>query len=293
MKLVASIVLVGTIVLGAVGCSSDDPTTSAPTSDTTTTSTSEATTPSTTPIASTLAKGDKYVALGSSIASGFGISVQSTDCGRSNRNYPMLIAAEYDLALTDVTCGAATIPNIVDTAQGAHPPQITAVTEDTKLITVTVGGNDIGYNGTAVACGSPQTVCSAPASLESDLATARVALKDMVEQLETTAPSATIVFVTYPREIPEGNCPDLSYTDEEAAVVRNMGTKLEDVFVDAIRNTGVVFVDPYVEAGDHTGCAPESERWTAGYHAADGFAYHPTALGHEVMARMISKALKG
>jgi lysophospholipase L1-like esterase len=292
MNRVFAIVILGAIALGTVGCSSDDSTSSTPASRATTTSETEPTTTSTTSIASTLAKGDRYVALGSSIASGFGISVQSTDCGRSNRNYPNLIASEYDLALTDVTCGAATIPNVVDTPQGEHPPQITAVTADTKLITVTVGGNDIGYNGTALGCGDPQTVCSAPASLESDLATARTALKHMIEQLETTAPSAAIVFVTYPREIPEGNCPALSYTDDEAAVVRDMGKKLEAIFVDVARDTDVVFVDPYVEPGDHTGCAPESDRWTAGNHASDGFAYHPTALGHEVMARLISEALK-
>ena len=140
-----------------LSCSSDDGTSSS--SGNTTASTS------TTTIGSTLAKGDKYVALGSSIASGYGISVQSTDCGRSNRNYPNLIAARYGLALTDVTCGAATIPNVVDTAQGSHPPQITSVTPDTKLITLTVGGNDIGYNATAVSCSDPQSVCSAPASL--------------------------------------------------------------------------------------------------------------------------------
>src|SRR4051794_33551062 len=44
--------------------------------------------------------------------------------------------------------------------------------------------------------------------------------------------------------------------------------------------------------GDHTACAPESKRWTAGKDVTDGFAYHPTALGHQKMAALISKALK-
>src|SRR5438094_8488355 len=85
-------------------------------------------------------KGDRYVALGSSIASGFGISVQSTSCGRSNRNYPNLIAARFKLKLVDVTCGAATIPNVLDKPQGTAPPQINALTRDTKLVTISVGG---------------------------------------------------------------------------------------------------------------------------------------------------------
>ena len=113
----------------------------------------------------------------------------------------------------------------------------------------------------------------------------------MIDKLKAAAPSATIVFVTYPREVPAGNCPALSFTDEEAAAVRDMGAKLEKAFVDVVRPTGVVFVDPYVRPGDHTGCAPASQRWTAGHIAPDGFPYHPTALGHEVMAQMISAAL--
>lgn len=296
LKGFGSTILIGALTLGSGACSGDDSSLPPATTTPTTSSTSalaDGSTTSTAPPTASLSEGDKYVALGSSIASGFGIPVQSTDCGRSDRNYPALIAAEYGLALTDVSCGAAVIPNIVDTAQGDHPPQIEAVTPDTKLITVTVGGNDIGYNATALTCGDPQTVCAAPASLEADLETARTALQAMIAQLEAAAPSATIVFVTYPREFPEGNCPELSLTDEEAALLRDMGERLEATFVDVVSESDVVFVDPYVVPGDHTGCAAASERWTAGRDAPEGFPYHPTALGHEAMAEMISTALGG
>jgi hypothetical protein len=52
-------------------------------------------------------RGDRYVALGSSIASGYGIANQSTFCGRSDRDYGQLVAAKLGLNLTDVSCGAA------------------------------------------------------------------------------------------------------------------------------------------------------------------------------------------
>jgi lysophospholipase L1-like esterase len=218
--------------------------------------------------------------------------VQSTSCGRSNRNYPHLIAARFKLKLVDVTCGAATIPNVLDTPQGSFAPQINVVTPSTKLVTITVGGNDIGYNGTAVACGDLTSVCTAPANLNASVASTRIALKTLIDRLKAAAPKATIVFVTYPREVPaDKNCPALSFTDAEAALVRSMGKNLEALFVDVVKPTGVVFVDPYVAPGDHTGCAPAPERWTAGHIPDDGFAYHPTALGHEVMAAMIAKAL--
>jgi lysophospholipase L1-like esterase len=155
-----------------------------------------------------------------------------------------------------------------------------------------VGGNDITYNGTAVACGDPTNVCAPPAGLDAKVASTRAALNTLIDRLKAAAPETNIVFVTYPREVPaDKNCPELSYTDEEAAIVRSMGEKLEALFVEVVEPSGVVFVDPYVASGDHTGCAPGAERWTAGHVPDDGFAYHPTALGHEVMAAMIAKAL--
>jgi lysophospholipase L1-like esterase len=241
--------------------------------------------------AASLKPGDPYVALGSSFASGFGIPVQSTACGRSNRNYAHLIAQHYRLNLTDVTCGGAVIANVVDRPQGDNPPQLTAVTPNTMLVTVTVGGNDIEYNATAVVCSNPSTVCTPPSDLEAKLAATADALQQMIVRIKAVAPSATTVFVTYPREVPDGNCPALSFTDAEADIVRSMGEQLEDVFVAFAKKTDVVFVDPYAASEGHTGCAPASQRWVAGSVAPDGFPYHPTALGHEVMAEMIVKAL--
>jgi lysophospholipase L1-like esterase len=243
-----------------------------------------------------LKPGDLYVSLGSSIASGYGISVQSTSCGRSSRDYGQLVARHFHLQLVDASCGAALIEHVVDTPQGTNPPQLTVVTPATKLVTIAVGGNDIDYNATAVECDNP-TTCAAPPNLATLVANTRTALKNMIEKIKAAAPSATIVFVTYPREVPAGtNCPALGFTNSGAALVRSMGQKLENAFVQVVKPLGVVFVDPYAVPGDHTACAPPSQRWTAGakyVFGVTGFAHHPTALGHKVMAQMIIKALGG
>jgi hypothetical protein len=71
---------------------------------------------------------------------------------------------------------------------------------------------------------------------------------------------------------------------------------LENAFVQVVKPLGVKFVDPYIVPGDHTACGAPSQRWTAGSKytfGVTGFAYHPTALGHRVMAQMIIKALGG
>ena len=284
-----ALLLVAPLLLGPiVGCSSG--------------SSSKGTVPqsSTTHASSTTARpprvqgGDRYVSLGSSIASGYGIANQSTFCGRSDRDYGHLVAAKLGLNLTDVSCGAAVIPNVLDRAQGTAPPQIDAVTPDTRLVTVSIGGNDISLNGTALGCGDPATVCSPPPSLDANETALQGKLVAMLTALKAKAPSATVVLVTYPREFPDQNCAELSLSDGELSMLRGMAAKLEAASVSAAQQTGVVLVDPYVEPGDHTACAPAAERWTAGYKVApgEGFAYHPTALGHEQMAKMIEQALQ-
>lgn len=276
-------VLAGLTLLALVlaGCSSgDDDEEAAPTTTTTTTA------------APALGPGSTYVALGSSIASGFGISVQSTSCGRSDRSYPNLLARRLELELVDVTCGAAQIRHVADEAQGENPPQLEALTPDAALVTLTVGGNDIAYNATALSCGDPATECTLPATFDADLEKMRTDLAELLERIAELAPDATVVFVTYPREAPaEGNCEAMSFTDAEVEVVRTMGEELQQVFLDLAEQTGVLLADPYSEPGDHTGCAPPEERWADGNVAEDGFAYHPTALGHEVMADLVEDVL--
>ena len=286
MKTLVVSAAAGLLLVAAVGCSSSSSPSRTATS-TTTSTTAKAT------AAASLKPGDRYVALGSSIASGFGISVQSTPCGRSSRSYARLVAERYQLELTDVSCGAAFIRNVVDTPQDAtnNPAQLTAVTPETKLITVSVGGNDIIYTGTALVCGDPTTVCTAPPDLAASVAATRDALEHMFERIKAAAPSATVVLVTYPREVGDNNCPALSFTDAEADLIRSMGRQLENVFVTVAEQADVVLVDPYAASGDHTACAPTSQRWMAGLVPDDGFGYHPTAIGHEVMADMVTDEL--
>jgi lysophospholipase L1-like esterase len=288
------LMVVAALVIGMSACSSGSSKGAVAPSTTAQPPSTAAAAPTTAANVPRVQSGDRYVAMGSSIASGYGIANQSTACGRSDRDYGHLVAAKLGLALVDVSCGAAVIPNVIDRAQGAAPPQIEAVTPGTRLITVSVGGNDINLNGTALGCGDPATVCSPPATLAADEAVLQGKLVDMLDTLKAKGPSATIVLVTYPREFPDQNCAALSLTDGELAMLRGMGEKLEAASVAAAQQAGVNLVDPYVQPGDHTACAPAAERWTAGYHVApgEGFAYHPTVLGHAEMATLIEQALQ-
>jgi lysophospholipase L1-like esterase len=96
------------------------------------------------------AAGSKYVAMGSSFASGPGIGTADASapmrCGRSSENYAHLLATSRHLSLVDVTCGGATTQHILG-SWNELPAQISAVDSETRLVTITIGGNDLNYIG--------------------------------------------------------------------------------------------------------------------------------------------------
>lgn len=106
--------------------------------------------------------GLEYVALGDSYSAGFGIkpvvSGSPDGCYRAEQNYPHQLAAAIGANLTDVTCSGAVTANIDTTGQvtmngvGPLPLQGDALSATTDLVTLTIGGNDLGFATVATQC---------------------------------------------------------------------------------------------------------------------------------------------
>lgn len=250
--------------------------------------------------AAELASGDKYVALGSSFAAGPGVENQLGNCGRSDNNYANLTANALGLELTDVSCNGATTDNILDTPQRGAPPQIEAVTADTALVTVTIGGNDINYTSSTFACAGTAAEEQCTANL--DQATINEAVRQLPAKLTATidaikdrAPEATIVVVTYPRVFPPDavSCSELELSPDDTDYLADLGRMLEETFVSVVASEQVLIADSYVLAEGHGPCAsPASVRWVnGGPIAVDGIRYHPTGAGHIAMSRLVLDAL--
>ena len=240
----------------------------------------------------TFPSGAQYVALGTSYAAGQSIAKQLETCGRSDHNYPHLLAAEMGLDLVDVTCGAASTIHLIDTPQGDAPPQLTAVTADTALITVTTGGNDVAYSPTAIACGDPANVCTVDQQqLDASFEALEERFTTLFRELQAKAPEATIVLVPYVRLVFDPACPELSFTPEEADLVQSIAERLHDLTLAAGEAAEVRIADPWAEAGDHGPCASGPAKWVDGRTSTTGFMYHPTAAGHVAMARLVEDAL--
>lgn len=113
--------------------------------------------------------GPDYVALGDSYASGEGNAPYDPDtdsldrdfpnltnlCHRSLQgSYPEYLADIEDLSLTNVTCSGAVTFDIYSRNQRNfnEPPQVNAITSETDLITITIGGNDVGFDDIVREC---------------------------------------------------------------------------------------------------------------------------------------------
>ena len=102
-----------------------------------------------------------YVSLGDSFTSGPLITPQDRavpGCLRSDANYPSLIAPDLGLpAFRDVSCSGAQTKDMTQVQDvdpdPDNPPQLDGLDRATKVVTLGIGGNDIGFTDIAKKCG--------------------------------------------------------------------------------------------------------------------------------------------
>lgn len=262
-----------------------------------------------------------YVALGDSYAA-FGDQTEPvvTDgpaarCGRSLTNYPNVLDVNPAVGeLVDVTCGGAIIPSLTGFQYDGVPAQLNALDAGTDLVTLSIGGNDVGF-GTIVNCITKQddyaTVPSCREELDDEITAAidtvfgagveedvPVATKvDTIYALiAERSPGATVVATQYLPLMPaEGE--SCAFTErlvpDDVKWAREVTAKINAaVDAAAIRNghVSVLPVDPTV---DRSACGDADERWTDFLGGAPTGAYpmHPTALGQQAMADAIAAAI--
>jgi len=246
-----------------------------------------------------LTPGARYVALGSSFAAGPGIPDQLGSCGRSDHNYSHLVASALGLTLTDASCSGATTDHILNTAQGDEGLQIDAISPDTALVTVTIGGNDISFTSSTFACSGTSADKHCTANLDQAKMTQAqdqlpAKLGAVLDTIKARAPRAVIVVVTYPRVfLPDAtSCSELELSKEDTVYLEALGQTLEDAFASVSSSRQVLMADAYVRAEGHGPCSA-SERWVNGANVAEsGVPFHPTAEGHSEMARLVLAALE-
>lgn len=144
-----------------------------------------------------------YVSLGDSFASGSGTG----PCGRSGTAYPRLVAGHFHFAArpTYAACAGATTAGITGREKG-NDPQISRLTPATSLVTLQVGGNDLGFTSVLTTCVLQSRGSSACRAQEPDirerLTTLKADLRAAVTKIRTAAPHARVLLLGYPHLFP-------------------------------------------------------------------------------------------
>ncbi|MEU6161218.1 SGNH/GDSL hydrolase family protein [Streptomyces sp. NPDC047130] len=244
-----------------------------------------------------------YVALGDSYSAGSGVSptdFSSPLCLRSQVNYPKVIAGRTGARLTDVTCGAAQTKHFTQAQYPLVPPQVNAVTADTDLITLTIGGNDNStFIGALLACGSAGVVTGGYGNPCEALHGSRFtdavdestypALKSALAAVRAKAPNARIAVLGYPWITPATFDPScfskLPIARGDIPYLRNLQGHLNDTIARAARESGAVYVDFAQASEGHDACKPAGTRWIEPVLGGNSLVpVHPNALGESRMA---------
>lgn len=219
-------------------------------------------------------------------------------------NYARQIAARRGLQVVDVACSGATTEDILTRSQAGFAPQIEAVTADTRLVTITIGGNDVGYvaNLMGYSCRDAGGTCAvrSDAQVAQDFAALPAAMHRVLDETRRRAPQATVVLVGYLPVVPEGRagCGELvPLKAEDAARLRGVADRMAVVFEQAAKETGTLFVRSQDVARGHDACA--ADPWIAGYKATQGATwpvgvpFHPNQAGMDRLADAVEAVLPG
>ncbi|MGC6330758.1 SGNH/GDSL hydrolase family protein [Rhizorhabdus sp. FW153] len=255
------------------------------------------------PVTQSSPRGEEYVAMGSSFAAGAGIGPQQAGspprCDRTVNNYASLLAEAEGLALKDVSCGGATTAHILG-AWDELPAQIEAVSANTRLVTITAGGNDLGLVGTLFggSCragvnsfGGPCR--SVPAPSEKDYSALEGRMVEIANEVHRRAPKARIVFVQYVSLLPETRCEKTVIDEGGAQAARAIARRLAQLTASAARKGDAELLAADALSLAHTPCA--SQPWSNGFYAdypkTIGAPWHPNAAGHAAIAKTLESLI--
>lgn len=238
------------------------------------------------------------VALGDSYASGPLIPVQIEQpwgCLRSSSNYAHQVASELGLALNDVTCSGATTNDMWElqgvspeeqlaryghdhgyTGPPGNPPQLDALRADTDVVTLQIGGNDIGFLGLAETCAQGAISgegCTAAVEAEHPfdrIANTAPKIAAVLDEIHARSPKAKVYVLGYPSIFKLGDdpsCPAMGVGKDDALYLRSvqegLNAMIESVADDAAQTYGdaTTYVDVYAPSAGHTACDLPLVRW--------------------------------
>ena len=254
------------------------------------------------------AHADEYVALGDSFAAGPLIPVQMPPfgCLKSSNNYGQLAAVQLSVPIKDATCSGAETEDMTapqGVTPGPNPPQFDRLSAATTLVTLTIGGNDIGFSGIAENCfsqnggGTPcqdHYVVNGNDEISQRIQETAPLVANVIQGIRTRSPNARVLVVNYAAILPHsgpGCWPVVPISEGDVPYVRAKQEELNQMLATQAAANGAVLVDWYAASVGHDACQPPGLKWVEGAAPMNAAApVHPNLLGMIGAAELVVAA---
>jgi hypothetical protein len=257
-----------------------------------------------------------FVALGDSYAAGDLIpdspSGTPVGCLRSSHDYGADAAAALGVTrFADVTCTGATTADMTvpePVLAGTNPPQLDALAADDSVVTLTVGGDDIGFLGILRTCaalsltglfGHPcqrHYTKGGTDRLAAAITGTAPKVAAVLRGIRARAPHARVLLVGYPDILPasgRGCWPLVPFAFGDVPYLRGIEIDANRMLAGAAAANGATFVDTYTATTGHDACQDEDVRDVEGLiPASPAYPFHPNRRGERVMAAQVLAALR-
>jgi hypothetical protein len=261
-------------------------------------------------VAPAAARAAYWVGLGDSYAAGPLIPHQSPaplGCLRSDHNFAHLAAAGHTLA--DVSCSGATTADMTApqrTDAGTNPPQFNALTAGAHVVSLQIGGNDIGFTeilrncATANPFGSPcrdRYTAGGVDQISQRIAATAPKVAAVIGGIHAKSPSARVLVVNYAAILPSsgvGCWPQVPLAWSDVPYLRAKERELNAMLAQVAGANGARLVDDYTASLGKDACKSPGVRWVEPLVPANLAApFHPNARGEAGVAVPVAAAATG
>jgi hypothetical protein len=253
----------------------------------------------------------EYVSLGDSYTAGplIPLQIPPFGCLKSNNNYPHLTARNLGLVLRDPSCSGAETedmenPQNVD-PDGPNPPQFDSLIRQTRIVTLQIGGNDIGFSSIAENCSSTTnqgTPCqdtyvrNGHDEISARIAATAPKVAAVLTGIHNRSPHARALVVNYAQILPDegpGCWPQVPITDGDVPYVRAKQEELNGMLATEAALNGAELIDWYAASHGHDACELPVVRWVEPAVPVNAAApLHPNLGGMIGASQLLTAALR-
>ena len=251
-----------------------------------------------------------WAGLGDSYAAGPLIPNQQLSplgCLRSDHNFAHLAAAALGRSLADASCSGAKTDDMTtpqDVTPGQNPPQFNALTTDTQIATLHIGGNDIGFTSILENCATANPfahpcrdkyVVNGHDTLADKIAATAPKVATVLQGIHARSPGARVFVVNYAAILPEtgsGCWPQVPIAFSDVPYLRGVEKNLNAMLAQQAAANGARIVDDYTASIGRDACKSSSTRWVEPLVPANAAApFHPNARGEAGIAAEVVSAV--